>query len=340
MFDLEKKEERITKELIMQHVSQEQIFEHYLGIPVKKGLFVSPTVIRKDSKPTASFYKNKKGSVIYKDFAGPSFDCYGAVEYIFQCSFYKALKIIANDFNIVKFENYEYHPPKIAYSGVKLETTDRANIQVEIKEFSKKELEWWENFGVSLKTLQKFKIFSIKNVFLNGNYHTSSSETTPIYGYYGGEDKDGDEYWRLYFPTKRNYRFISNWKATMLQGIKQLPKSGENIVITKSLKDVASLFEFGVTAIAPCSENLFLTPAQYAKLEKKFKNIFILYDRDLPGVKAARKIRKQFPNLKVLLIPAEFKCKDFTDFVKKYGTLKTCNFVEKWQKNLSDQIPL
>ena len=113
----------------------------------------------------------------------------------------------------------------------------------------------------------------------------------------------------------------------MIQGAKQLPKSGDFVVITKSLKDVMALSEFGITAIAPNSENLFLTDAQYEKLQLRFKNIYLLYDRDLPGVKSANKIRKRFKDLEVLLIP---KVKDFTDYVKKYGLIKTFNLVEEW----------
>ena len=46
----------ITKELILSKVSEETLMEHYLGIPVKKGLFKSP--LRQDSKPTCAFYRN------------------------------------------------------------------------------------------------------------------------------------------------------------------------------------------------------------------------------------------------------------------------------------------
>lgn len=113
----------------------------------------------------------------------------------------------------------------------------------------------------------------------------------------------------------------------MIQGSKQLPKDGDFIVVTKSLKDVMALYEFGITAIAPNSENLFLTEAQYIKLQNRFKDIYLLYDRDLPGVKAANKIRKQFKDLQILLVP---KVKDFTDYVKKYGVLKTLNLIDEW----------
>ena len=320
---------KITKELLLSKYSQETFFEHYLGVSVKKGLFKSPSIIRVDNNPTCSFYKDQKGNLKYKDFAGPTFDFVGCVMHIFKCSYYKALQIIAHDFGFIELERVEKNPPKIEYSGYELKQTEKAKIQVEIKEFSEKELNWWLSFGVSITTLKKFKVFSIKSVFLNGVYFTSSTETTPIYGYYGGENSEGDELWRIYFPTKRNYRFLSNWSSTMIQGAKQLPKSGEFVVVTKSLKDVMSLYEFGIPAIAPNSENLFLTESQYEKLHQKFGQIYILYDRDLPGVKSANKIRKKFKSLKVLLIP---KVKDFTDYVKKYGTLKTFNLIEEWQE--------
>lgn len=318
---------KITKELLLSKYSQETYFEHYLGIPVKKGLFKSPIIIRSDANPTCSFYKDGKGNLKYKDFAGPSFDFIGCVMYIFQCNYYHALRIIANDFGIIEIKDIPKNPPKMEYTKTILTQTTKSKIEVEIKEFSKKELDWWNSFGISLVTLNKFKVYSIKSVFLNGNYFTSSSESSPIYGYYGGTNSEGDELWRLYMPTKRNYRFLSNWTSTMIQGAKQLPKEGEFIVITKSLKDVMSLYEFGITAIAPNSENLFLTEAQYEKIKRRFKSIYLLYDKDLPGVKSANKIRKKFKDLTVLLMP---KVKDFTDYVKKYGLMKTFKLIEEW----------
>lgn len=319
---------KITKELLLSKNSQETYFEHYLGIPVKKGLFCSPSVIRSDRKPTCSFYKNSKGVLKYKDFAGPTFDFVGCVMYIFQCSYYKALRIIANDFEIIKLD-IEKNPPKIKYTGYEITETSRAIIQVETKDFSKKELAWWESYGIGEFTLKKFRVYSIKSVFLNGIYFTTSSDQCPIYGYYGGKDSFGNELWRLYMPTKRTYRFISNWGSTMIQGAKQIPKSGEYIVITKSLKDVMALHEFGIPAIAPNSENLFLTDSQYQKIRERFSTIYLLYDRDLPGVRAANKIRKEFKDIKVVLIP---KVKDFSDYVKKYGIPRTFKLINEWQE--------
>ena len=320
---------KITKEFLLSKNSQETYFEHYLGVPVKKGLFRSPPIIRADTNPTCSFYKDSKGNLKFKDFAGPSFDFIGCVMLIFNCNYYNALRIIAHDFGLINLKDTPKNPPKMQYTKSILTQTTKSHIAVEVKEFSKKELCWWDSFGVSLSVLEKFKVFSIKSVFLNGHYFMSSSESSPIYGYYGGSTLDKDELWRLYMPTKRNYRFLSNWSASLIQGAKQLPKSSEFIVITKSLKDVMSLYEFGVSAIAPNSENLFLTSKQYERLQTRFEKIFLLYDRDLPGIKAARKIKKNFPSIIVILIPKKYKCKDFTDFVKKYALLTTFKLLEE-----------
>ena len=64
-------------------------------------------------------------------------------------------------------------------------------------------------------------------------------------------------------------------------------QGGDILVITKSLKDVMCLYEYGITAIAPCSENEFLTDNQYERIKKKFKYIFLLWDNDFTGVSNA-----------------------------------------------------
>lgn len=316
MFELEVAP-RITKEFILSKINQEAIYEFYLGVPVKKGLFCSPACLRVDKKPTCSFYKNSKGDLLFKDFAAQSFSAFSLVMHLYNCSFPKALKIIANDFNIIPNSKLEKNIPKREYSGNVLKETEKAKIQVEIKEFSEKELLWWGSFGISLKTLTKFKVFSIKAVFLNGNYFMSSDEKCPVYGYYGGENVDGDELWRLYMPSKIKYRFLSNWEASsQFQGSKQLPKEGNHCIISKALKDVMVFYESGFISIAPTSENILMTEGRYKRLEEKFKTIILNFDNDLPGVRASHKYKKAYPNIKCVFIKRKY-AKDVSDLYKK-----------------------
>lgn len=132
----------ITKELILQRVSEETLMEHYLGVSVKKGLLKSP--LRHDAKPTCAFYRSRKsGRLIFKDFAGFfSGDFVSVVMYKFNCSYGKALQIIANDFGIIKNKNLTINKPLIKYSNTKLDDTTDAVLQIEVKEFEQYELDW------------------------------------------------------------------------------------------------------------------------------------------------------------------------------------------------------
>lgn len=308
-------ETRITKDFILQKVSEENIMEFYLGIHVKKGLHVSP--LRNDKKPTASFYRNKKGDLIFHDFGGNFHGNFiSVVMILFNCSYYKALKIIANDFKLVEFKNYTPNLPKIEYSGVQYkEEQSTALIQIENQEFSESDLKWWNSFGISKSTLLKYKVFSCASVFLNNRYFTSSSEKVPVFGYYGGKKEDV-ELWRIYMPTKRTYRFLSNWSSRMIQGSKQLPKSGNHCFIVKSLKDTMNLHEFGFIACAPNAESVLISDCQYIRLAGMFKNnLIVFFDNDAAGVKGANKYKKKF-GCRCLFIKRKY-AKDISDLYKK-----------------------
>ena len=170
--------------------------EHYLGVHVGKGLFRSP--LRSDTKPTCAFYKTRTGDLIMKDFGGSKFsgNFISVVMEKFNCTYPKALRIIANDFGIIKAPTLKVNPPKIEYSGEILEETKQCQIQIEAQSFSEKQLKWWAGFGISQQTLKKFRVYSCKNIFLNCNFFANSTDTVPMYGYYGGK-KDGIEYWRI-----------------------------------------------------------------------------------------------------------------------------------------------
>lgn len=319
---------RCTRELILSKVSEEEIMEFYLGIPVKKGLFISP--LRRDNNPTCSFFRNKKGVLLFHDFSGAFCgDFISVVMEKFQCSFAKALQIIGNDFGIIHKPDLSVNKPKLKYTGNKFEEQKPAIIQVEIRDFQDYELAWWKTYGITEQTLKKFNVFSCKNVFLNGNLFHLENKNQHIYGYYGGI-KEGIEQWRIYFPRQKRYKFLSNWSSSKIQGAAQLPKNGgDYLVITKSLKDVMVMYEFGISAIAPNSENLFVTDVQYKKLKTKFKNILVLYDNDLAGIQGLKRIRKKYPEIKVAFIPRRYDAKDFSDFYKKYGRAKTLALINE-----------
>lgn len=132
----------ITKELILSRIPEERILTHYLGIPVRKGLYKSP--LRRDERPTVSFYKSKtNGRIMYKDFGnGFCGDFVSVVMCKFNCSYYKALQIIANDFGIIHRKDMTVNKAKMSYDGSTFEDTGSAVIQVEIRNFTESDLQW------------------------------------------------------------------------------------------------------------------------------------------------------------------------------------------------------
>lgn len=336
-FQTPKLEPKITKEFLLSKNSEETYMSTYLRVPIKRGLFCSP--LRKDHKPTCSFCHSKKGELMYHDF-GTGFheNFVGVVMEIHKCSYQEALNVIAEDFGYLS--KAEDRPAvKIKVSNVKLEEKTETLIQIKPKAFSEQELKWWKGFGVTEKTLKKYKVFSCDSIFLNGDYFSSSSPRVPIYGYYCGK-KNGQELWRIYFPSKRSFRFLSNVGKSYIQGAKQLPKTGDVLLITKSQKDVMLAYELGIPAIAPCSEVLFLSNKQIQHLKKRFKTIVVCYDTDITGIHNLKQIKVKHPDLHTFFIPRKYGVKDISDFFKKYGeeeTRRLAGELLKYYRSIGDR---
>ena len=317
---------KITKELILSRFSEEQLMEYYLHIPVKKGLFRSP--LRRDKQPTCSFYRNKSGTLIFKDFAtGQHLNIFDVVQSIFRCDYFESLRIIANDFGIVRDNALHKNPGKINLNPIKIKDKEISKIQIEVQEFTDSELKWWGRYGISKDILKRFDVYSCKHVFLNDQLFAESQQHCPIFGYYG-KKYQGLELWRCYFPKRTSFRFITNWPSKKIQGYDQLPKKGKLLVITKSMKDSMCLYSCGITACAPNSENLFIPDKVLEDLKNRFENIVVLYDNDRPGLYNMAKIRKEHPELTYVFIPKRYGSKDISDFYKDHGRKETLNLIK------------
>ena len=317
---------RVTKDLILSKVNQESIMQHYTGQDVTSKKLVT-SVLRNDNHVTVAYYKSKSGILYMHDFAtNEHLDCWNVVMKIFSCSYYDALNIIAKDFGIISGEH------KISTFKIipEIKETESSKIQVQIKDFTKEELEWWNQFGIDKKLLKKYHVFSIQYVFLNGQLKFTSSSKCPIYGYYFGKDKNGDEKWKCYFPFRKEFRFLNNINKKTLQGYKQLPKTGNLLVITKSMKDCISLHSFGIAACAPNSETLFINDKQLEEFKNRFNHILVIYDQDRSGRYNMSKIRKLYPELNYFVIPKSYGSKDFSDLVRDYGIEKVKIFISEF----------
>lgn len=322
----------ITKEFLQSKYSDETYFEYYLGFPVTKKLFTS--VLRSDKKPTCSFYRNKNGDLIYKDFGtGDGFNFIGLVMEMFNLNYYQAITKIASDFGLIKTDVVSVKA-EIKESTNKILDTGPTYIQVTTKPFSKEELDWWNKFGIEQELLDKYKVFSCEHVFINGRLSVSSTPNNYIFGYYFGTD-NGRELWKIYMPLRKKFRFLNNISMDVLQGYEQLPESGPLLVITKSMKDSIVLNRLGIPAVAPNSEVLIISQEQMDEFHKRFKYIVFYWDRDYAGVTNLQKIRKTYPECAYFINPKN-TAKDLSDCVEKFGLRYVRDQIPKYLKQLQE----
>jgi hypothetical protein len=309
-----------TKEMLLEVHTEEYYMSYYLGIPIQKGLFCSP--LRVDNNPTCSFFRTQNDKVLkMKDFAtGFSGDFINIVMLKRNVTYYQALRIVANDFDIINYPNLEKTVSVAQDEGIIIEANTPAIIQVTIGEFSNKDLRWWKQFGISEETLKKYRVFRANHVFLNGSVISTYQDYDPSYAYYFGK-RDGLELWKIYYPLRKKYRFLLNCAVT--QGLDQLPNNGNILVVTKSLKDVMSLHELGISAIAPQAESVVVDPKVIEKLKPFYKYIVFNGDWDAAGKQFMIKNRKLYGGLCLTFKDKERDGKDVSDFIKIHGMDQT-----------------
>lgn len=325
----------ITKEQILTHKSEEDLFYMYMKIYPKKGrLYKSP--LREDKHPTCAFYRGSKG-LYFKDFAlDKSYNIIDVVMELYNLSYYKALKKIASDIGLIDQKDgapiiyLNKHSPVID----KITETESCTIEVEIKEFSESEIEYWKQYNIDLELLKLFNVYSIKKVFLNGILHSSSSKNNPIFGYYFGKHKiTKKDLWKLYFPNKTKYRFLLN--NNIVQGIHQIKDVySDYIVITKSYKDVISMRSFGIYAIAPQSESVVLNQKLVDYLKSHFKLLIWNGDWDRTGKSFMINNRKKYGGICLTFKDRNVFKKDFSDNVAYLGVKKINKLINFLQKRL------
>jgi hypothetical protein len=302
---------------ILNFITEEEIFLHYLGftsIDLNHSNYCNP--LRKDNKPGCNF---KRGTswLFFNDHAYPEYtgSCFHIVKLKHSCDFWTALRIINRDFKLGLDDGHiiEYTPVvfKVRERQARNIIRDEVTIKVSTMPFLKHDLKYWRTFGISKKTLELFNVKSVLKAWINDKYYHQYTLKEPMYTYLFKNRM------KLYRPfSKKNEKWRSNCTLDNIQGLEQLCKQGDILIITKSLKDVMVLHELGFNAIAPQNETPNFDADLIANLKKRFKRIIVWYDNDDPGVRNSilltEKISAEYFN-----IPKEMP-KDPSDFLLKY----------------------
>ena len=305
----------ITLDYILSKVTEYDIYARYLG-QFKVG-FIYNSPFRKDKNPSFGIFRSKKtGKLLFKDHGnGECGDVIKFVElYTGITNYNDLLNQIVKDMQITN--------NTVLHSNKEVEKSTETVIGVVRQDWTDIDKQYWSQFGISLKTLKKFGVSSIKYYLCDGVVKGVYKENNPMYAY-----KVYDRF-KIYRPLADKYtKWRNNLTPYDIQGYEQLPKKGDLLIITKSMKDVMCLYEMGYTAISPASESTFLTPDVIDALKFRFKRILICFDRDVPGVKNMRKISLK-TGLNGFLVHKKFQSKDISDAIKNNGL----EVIKNWLK--------
>jgi hypothetical protein len=320
----------MTKDDLMRRTDNGmRVFSHYIPEVRLKKKLISP--IRPEKHPSFNLFLHQStNEVWFRDFGASdeakgncinfvmlkeSLDYFDAKKYIES----RILNEISADFperNRVDYATlFELNSNKFKKQVV---------ITPVVKEWSQFELNWWYQFGITKEVLDAFCVSTLSKYYMETEDETKeyfASYSNPIFcisinGRY-----------KIYRPLgDAKFKWRSN-----LQGDKDI--FGWNMMaprmdsekffccfIMAGNKDVMSFHSLtGLPAIALNSETAHIPFEYKASLKNNFQKIFILYDNDETGLKAAESLNLStgFPMINYLLDMCP-EVKDFAEMVQKH----------------------
>ena len=312
--------DNITLDWILSKVTEYDIYAKYIGQFKVGMIYNSP--FRKDKNPSFGIYYSKRTKqLLFKDHG--TGECGNVIKFVSlftgKTEYNDILSDIVDKLNITNntklVSSKQYIPPTETVIGVVRQ------------EFTDVDINYWKQFNISINTLKKFNVNSIKYYLCNGIVKGTYKRENPMYAYKVYNNfkiyrRLADKY------TKRR----NNLTDYDIQGYEQLPQKGDILFITKSMKDVMCLYEMGYPAVSPSSESTFLPKDVLEQLKTRFKRIIILFDRDVAGVKRSRKLSRE-TGLEAMFINKKFKAKDISDAVKANNFEEIKNWLNETIKN-------
>ena len=312
--------DNITLDWILSKVTEYDIYAKYIGQFKVGMIYNSP--FRKDKNPSFGIYYSKRTKqLLFKDHG--TGECGNVIKFVSlftgKTEYNDILSDIVDKLNIT-------NNTKLVSSKQYISPTETV-IGVVRQEFTDIDINYWKQFNISINTLKKFNVNSIKYYLCNGIVKGTYKRENPMYAYKVYNN------FKIYRPLADKYtKWRNNLTDYDIQGYEQLPQKGDILFITKSTKDVMCLHEMGYPAVSPSSESTFLPKDVLEQLKTRFKRIIILFDRDVAGVKRSRKLSRE-TGLEAMFINKKFKAKDVSDAVKANSFEEIKNWLNETIKN-------
>ena len=325
----------IKEEILSRTNKGLDVFCFYMPIDfVPKRNFRNP--LYDDRRASCNIYlDNKSGCYRMKDFGNDAYsgDCFWFAATMLgldvRKDFVKVLETINRDLQLnICIERKEHSnphtmmmkpckPPLVQPPNQLKKMEGKKWYKLIEQSFNVKELDYWEQYGIDAKTLQRFHVKSLaryESVSNQGKPFTlGSTHEDPMFAYSMGK------FVKVYRP-KSKLRFLYGGEKVndYVFGFQQLPSKGDVVFITGGEKDVLSLSAHGFNAICFNSETAQIPENIIEGLQLRFRHIIILYDSDETGIREAKRQTDALAQYKVLSLTLPLQGgkseKDISDF--------------------------
>lgn len=276
----------VSKSDILKYVAEEDIFELVFKFKPKEYEYIT-SPFRKDTTP-GCYFEVKNGRLKFVDFGSRIFvrgvqmlniDCYDAVQQYYKLPSYSSTlafikKHLIDGKDLIELPRKEYVPVE------RTETTivfDARTFQIIDKEF------WHDRYEIQLEQLKEDRIFPVEKFTVrNSKGSFTDKPKTPMYAFTDFVSKKV----KLYSPYQTGkYKFITNCNQNDLGGIRSLPKTGKQLIITKSYKDWRVLTNQGLVCIWLQAEVMFPNLTILLPICNRFESVVVFLDNDETGIK-------------------------------------------------------
>lgn len=260
---------------ILSKVSDYDIYTYYFGNFIVGKAYLSP--FRNDKSPSFSI-RAGDNFLYHIDYAYPDDykgNCISFVKQLYGFSYREAVDRIYEDIILSGVK------PKVIKR--KIEKTEKVIIIPTLKDFTREELLWWLQYGITQEDLVKDNVFSVES-YKTGEWEGFVEKGEMCFGY------RYDAGWKLYFPNRiKEKKWKSSIPNSTVEGWDNV-KDLSRIIVTKSKKDRLVLQKILPNVINVQNESKSFLTEENVGILQHFKELYIWYDADEVGVRACTDI--------------------------------------------------
>jgi hypothetical protein len=308
----------ITEHQILEKYGELNLWSYFTGnqIVINKKI-LSP--LREERNPSAVFFKSGD-RVLLHDFTMGTFNIWQYLRKTKGWSLLQAIKHIQEDLELSKYSGLN----KVPYTDSNEVQQAKTRIIISKADWGQEDLDYFSQYYIKRETLDVLNVYPIRGYWIlkDEYFYFERKKNELLFAF---NPKLGK--YKIYRPESVENKFYGNINKNVLFGWESLPLTGDILIITKGIKELAIIRQLGYNSVAIQAEKSFPREDIIQILIQRFNKVYTLMDSDETGQRATLYFKNNY-NFKPILLPEETK--DLADLSKIFG-LKICEELIKKQ---------